>query len=52
MSSIRLHPLQRVIDRAIRDVLGCSSKYCRKAAYEELRMPSMALRGRVIAKWL
>ncbi|KRH92872.1 putative transposable element protein [Pseudoloma neurophilia] len=50
MSSARLHPLQRVIDRAIRDVLY-SSKCCRKAAYKELRILSMALKARTIAKW-
>lgn len=52
----RLLPIQSVIDHTIRDILGSSSNYCRKAAYEELSVPCMALWGtkgkaQAITKW-
>lgn len=56
MSSPRLLPIQRVTDRAIRDILGCSSNYCREAANEELNIYCVVLcgaklRARVITTW-
>ncbi|ELQ74836.1 putative RNA-directed DNA polymerase (reverse transcriptase), Non LTR Retrotransposon protein, partial [Trachipleistophora hominis] len=45
MSTSRLAHLQRVIDHALKDILSCSSSYCRNPAYEELRIDCVAMRA-------
>ncbi|ELQ74776.1 putative transposable element encoded protein, partial [Trachipleistophora hominis] len=34
-----------VIDHALKDVLSCGSRYCRKAAYEELRIDCVVMQA-------
>ncbi|ELQ75186.1 putative transposable element encoded protein, partial [Trachipleistophora hominis] len=56
MSTVRLAPLQRVIDHALKEVLSFGSSYCRKAAYKELRIDCVVIRAaklrtRAFLKW-
>lgn len=44
MSLSQILLIQRVIDRAVRDILVSSSNYYQKAAYKELFLSYMALR--------
>ncbi len=56
MSAQRVTPLQRVMDKAVRAILGAPSNFCRRAAFSELGLESLQtrvakLRTRGFLKW-